>query len=340
VAVPRRSLTLLRKLASRNGGIVDATVRDITAAWLQAWDELSPEWQQAIAAIIDRYATTGVWPAPWQVARIEAIARATARTERSLGALLTQASTATAEAAGRVSSATITAEPVIIASQSSAVSVGEVAVPALVVASALAARQNRIAALHRPIADTVLAAIRWEFTHPPTAPSGRRPAAGMQDRVRAGFGSGLTRATTIARTETIDTYRTAAQIVHTANPRVVTGWAWLCQCDLSSCPACWALHGTTHPLDEDGPASHGGCRCQRLPLVGDNSLPSAEARFRRLTRRQQLAVLGPARLEMLRSGQITWTDLAVRRSNSGWRDSYVPRTVADLRRIAGIRGKP
>jgi hypothetical protein len=39
---------------------------------------------------------------------------------------------------------------------------------------------------------------------------------------------------------------------------------------------------------------------------------------------------------MLRSGQITWADLAVRRANSGWRDAYIPRSVADLQRIAAL----
>lgn len=337
MAVTRRTLGLLRRLAHRNGEVVDRTVQTITTAWLQAWDELAPAWQQAIAAILDRYAATGVWPPPWQVTRIEAIARATAQTDRSLTALLTQASATTSEAALQVSAATVAAEPVVIASQSAAVSVGEVAVPALAVAAALTARQTRIASLHRPIAPAVLAAITWEFTHPPTAATGRRPAAGMPDRVRAGFDAGLTRATTIARTETVDTYRTAAQIVHAANPRTVTGWAWLCQCDRKSCTACWVMHGSRHQLDEAGPAGHPSCRCQRLPLVGDNDLPSAEARFRRLTRRDQLAILGPARLEMLRAGDIGWSDLAVLRPSSNWRDSYTPRPVADLRRIAGRR---
>ncbi len=339
MAVPRRSLTLLRRLARHNGGLIDATVRDITASWLQAWNDLDPAWQAGIAAILDQYASTGVWPPPWQVTRIEAVARATVRTERSLAGLLAVASAMTTDAAGRISAATLAAEPTVIAAQSAAVTAVELAetVPTSTVASALAARRNRIGALHRPIAADVVAAIGRVFTHPPTTTGRAGLDAGMLTRIRAGFDGGLTRTVTIARTEPVDAYRTTAQIVHAANPRLVTGWAWLCQLDLRACVSCWAMHGTRHPLDEPGPAGHPSDRCQRLPLVGANTLPSAETRFRRLSRRDQLTVLGPARLELFRSGQIGWADLAVRRAAPGWRDSYVPRPVADLQRLAGIR---
>lgn len=56
--------------------------------------------------------------------------------------------------------------------------------------------------------------------------------------------------------------------------------------------------------------------------------------FSRLSRADQLAVMGPARLELLDSGRIDWADLAMRRSNPNWRPSYTPRPVSVLARMA------
>jgi hypothetical protein len=325
-------VNLLRRLARHNGRIIDATVRDITTGWLQAWDDLGPAWQQAVTVILDQYTATGTWPAPWQVARIEAIARATQRTEQSLTRLLTDAAALVSESAGQISAATLAAEPSLITSQTPTTSAADVSVPAARAGSALDARRARVGSLLRPIGASVTAAITWELTHPPNA--GRRPAAGMLARIRAGFNAGLTRAVTVVRTETVDTYRTAAGLVHAANPSVVTGWAWICSCDRRSCLACWSMHGTTHPLDDAGPAGHPSCRCMRLPLAEGTSPSTAEAKFRRLSRRDQLKILGRTRHELWRSGAIAWDRLAVRRSTAGWRDSYVPRPVADLQRLA------
>jgi hypothetical protein len=335
VAVPRRTLTLLRKLANQVGKTTDDTVRELARSWVQAWDELSPAWQDAIAALVDQHQRTGVWPVPWQAARIEAVAVAQQRTEQALASLTANAATATRAAAAEASKGTLAAEPAIIGSQR----------PGLDAAGAsrssadreLTRRQARITELHRPIPDRTAQAIRQVFRGLPHAASSTPLTQHLYARVRAGFDSGLTRAATITRTETVDTYRTAAALVHTANARVLVGWAWTCTCDRKSCPACWVMHGRQFPLDTPGPEGHGGCRCTRLPLAAGVSLPTAEARFRRLTRRDQIAILGPGRFELWRLGRVAWDDLAARRSNQGWRDSIVPRPVADLNRMAGIR---
>jgi SPP1 gp7 family putative phage head morphogenesis protein len=336
VAVNRRTLTLLRKLATQVGGVADDTVRELTAAWIQAWDELSPAWQQAIAAIVDQYTATGVWPAPWQIARIEAVARATERTRQSLTLLLTEAAVTTGAATAAVSAATVTAEPLIIASQlPAALQVAAAVGLAGAAAAGLTARRQRISALHRPVITEAVDVVRRAIARPPTSLGDpAQLARDVYNRVRAGFDGGLTRAVTIARTEPIDTYRTAAGIVHTANRNVVTGWCWICACDRRSCPACWAMHGTRWPLDEPGPLGHPGCRCTRLPVVGDAAVVDGETRFRRLPRRDQLAVLGAARLGLFRAGRIAWTDLAVLRTTNGWRPSYTARPVRDLQLLA------
>jgi hypothetical protein len=59
-------------------------------------------------------------------------------------------------------------------------------------------------------------------------------------------------------------------------------------------------------------------------------IPDAETTFRALPRDQQLAIMGPTRLAMLDDGVIAWADLARRRSNPGWRDSWTATPVRDL----------
>jgi hypothetical protein len=45
--------------------------------------------------------------------------------------------------------------------------------------------------------------------------------------------------------------------------------------------------------------------------------------------------MGPTRLRLLRSGKVSWDDLAVKVPNPGWRPSYQPRTLTDLRSSGG-----
>lgn len=337
MAVPRRTQTLLRKLAHQVGAEADDTVRELARSWLEAWDRLSPAWRDAVAAILDDYQRTGIWPAPWQSARIEAVARAQQQSEQQLGVLLAEAAGVTRAAAARVSESTVVAEPAVIGSQ---LPDGHrpVAVPLVVITAALTARQQRITALHRPIAGQAADVLRRLFTRPPASLDDTEQTARLlYNQARAGFDNALTRAATIARTEPIDTYRTASALIHQANPALVTGWCWQSALDRRTCLTCWALHGRRFSLDTAGPDGHPGCRCQRLPVVGDNTLPTAEARFRRLTRRDQIAILGPARWSLWHSGRIGWADLAVQRSNPGWRSSWTPRPARSLELLAARR---
>lgn len=335
--VPPRTLTVLRRLARTVGSTADDTVRAITASWLASWQDLTPAWQAAITAIADDYTRTGAWPAAWQVARIEAVARATDRTRRSLDVLLAGAEASNAAAVSAAGRAGWLAEPQLIASQVPRLTLAEIAMPPI--AAADEQRRRRINGLHRGI-HTDTAALLPRALQPIPNPDRAAITNILFDRIRTAFDAPLTRAVTVARTEPVDAARTAAQLVDLANPALVSAWAWICQCDRRSCIACWAMHGRQFPITQDGPEGHGGCRCQRLPLAGDTTLPTAERRFRRLSRRDQQQILGPGRYTLLQSGAVGWADLAVRRSNPGWRDSHVPRPVADLKRLAARQGTP
>lgn len=119
-----------------------------------------------------------------------------------------------------------------------------------------------------------------------------------------------------------------------------------------NCPACWSMHGTVHPVTEPGPLDHQQGRCARCPKVkpwsqmgiaGDEPadlIPDARKVFVGLPEVDQVAIMGSARLNLLRSGHISWEDLPQRRVTAGWRDSYAPRRVRDLQDLARQRGAP
>lgn len=82
--------------------------------------------------------------------------------------------------------------------------------------------------------------------------------------IRDALGTSLTRALTIARTETLRAQRIAAVENYRANDNVVKGWKWSASLDGRTCPSCFAMHGTIHPLSEDM-ESHPNCRCSCSP---------------------------------------------------------------------------
>jgi hypothetical protein len=82
-----------------------------------------------------------------------------------------------------------------------------------------------------------------------------------------GFNGGLSRALTIARTETISAHREAAAVSHQENADTLAGWRWLCALSDRSCPACLAKNGELHPVSEPGPQGHANCRCSRVPVT-------------------------------------------------------------------------
>jgi hypothetical protein len=168
----------------------------------------------------------------------------------------------------------------------------------------------------------------------------------MLRNVEGAFNGGLNRALNVARTELLDAYREASAHVHTANEDVLDGWTWIATLDRRTCPSCWGMHGTHHPLSQPGPWDHQSGRCARIPklkswidlgidLPEDEDLtPNAERRFADLSDDDQRAIMGPGRLALLKAGKVTLADLPVRRDTPAWRPSYVPRNLAQLDRVA------
>lgn len=151
-------------------------------------------------------------------------------------------------------------------------------------------------------------------------------AAGKSPRViargvRDALGGNLTRALTIARTETLRAYREASREVYLENASVVEAQQWICALDRRSCAACIALHGKIIPLDEPLPA-HPNCRCTVAPLVTGGPRVSPGTRwFRDQPADIQREILGPAKYDAYRSRQITLPDLVHTRTSPVWGDS-------------------
>jgi len=157
-------------------------------------------------------------------------------------------------------------------------------------------------------------------------------------RVRQAFGGDLVRALRVARTEALRAYREGTLQSYAANEETVRAWMWICACTPRSCSACWAMHGTIHPLTErlEG---HPNCRCTPAPVVNDvpnmleQWLPDDGAKqFARLTWEEQRKVLGPGVYELYRDGKIDLADVVTRKFDRDWGSVRVPRSLASLKR--------
>ncbi|MFF0822394.1 hypothetical protein ACFYUR_18690 [Micromonospora haikouensis] len=342
------------------GGYADDAVRDLAAQWVQAWDRIAPTWREAVDVLVAWAVERGRWPNPVEIARVEQVQQALDTADTELDGLAAATTAAVIAAAGLAIAATVSAEPDVIASQMPAQyrQAMRDRVTARILPSALDVIRTRvtqqITAQTRPLSADASAAMRRELVRGVRLGANPRDTARrMVASVNGAFSGGANRAVTIARTETLDAYRVAARYAHEANADVLDGWVWLATVTgkgaARTCPSCWALHGTVHPLDSAGPLDHQQGRCARAPKAKPwralgidlnepaDSIPDRQTAFDALTDDQQRQVMGPARLALLRAGRIDWAALAVRRDNPAWRPSYTPRPLTDLNRIADQR---
>lgn len=120
-------------------------------------------------------------------------------------------------------------------------------------------------------------------------------------RIRDAFGTPIKRATLIARTEMLTAYRDASIKRYAENP-LLSEWVWVAALDGRTCPVCWAMHGSIHPLSEPF-GSHAQCRCAPMPVVPGASLPTTGPDlFSGLATTSQARILGPSRLALYKQG--------------------------------------
>jgi SPP1 gp7 family putative phage head morphogenesis protein len=147
--------------------------------------------------------------------------------------------------------------------------------------------------------------------------------------MRDALGGNLTRALTIARTETLRAYREASRAEYLANQDVVDGWIWVSAASERTCASCWAQHGSEHPLDEVM-ATHPRCRCSMVPKTKtweqlgfgrtpeSVKIPQGSSLFAKLPVEQQQKILGPSKFTAYRGKKIALSDLVARRQSPVW----------------------
>lgn len=140
-------------------------------------------------------------------------------------------------------------------------------------------------------------------------------------RINRALGRQFGDSSTLVRTEMLRTYRESTRATYLANPRHVRGWIWCSALDARTCPVCWAMHGTKHPLSE-AMATHPVCRCSMMPDIIFRRLgpipdpvPGTTV-FRSLPESTQRVILGPLAHRAYTEGLIDLPDLV--------RDTYSP----------------
>jgi SPP1 gp7 family putative phage head morphogenesis protein len=200
---------------------------------------------------------------------------------------------------------------------------------------------------------------------------GAEAAQGIQDALVAGvatgqnprkinasikreFGKSLYNTLTVCRTEVMRSYRSATLENYRNNRHVVKGWIWHSACNSRTCPTCWGMHGTVHSLENEL-NDHPNGRCARLPLTKTwNELfpdldlegiketgvkiPSGDELFKKLSPREQLAILGKAKYQAYEQGLLTLNDLAGVKLSNDWGATVYERSLKSI--LPGFKPTP
>jgi SPP1 gp7 family putative phage head morphogenesis protein len=349
MAVNRTTLRLLDGMRVAMLAPVDATAAAVIRAWGAAWNELAQEWDEALQDLVAA-SKDGRWPSRRQVTRARRAQRAMATTRAALMDLaadlpvqVTQALPAmTADAVEWSNRITASQYPAQAGSAAEVITtfdrVDDAALDAIVKRTT-----QQVTALSVPLSPQAEQAMKSVLIRGIAVGDNPIEAAKlMLNRVEDAFNGGRNRALVIARTEMLSAHREAGWVQDKANAEVLQGWQWVAALDSRTCPSCLAKHGTMHPVDEPGPYDHQQGRCARLPVSKSwkdlgfdleepaSILPDSKAWFDRLPDEDQVAIMGKARLDLLRSGKVSWDDLTKKRTTPGWRDSWAPTSVKDL----------
>lgn len=351
--VTHETLRLVEQMRRAVGSILDSVTRTLVAAWVRAWDQAAIDVAAGIAEVLQ--AGDGTWPSRRTIERTARMMSALDVIADALAKLADLTRTQTVASATEAARVALDGQGELIASQLPYGSTQAFAaryrrqqpdtVDAIVRRTA-----EQINARYWPLADEATTAMKRELVRGVVVGDNPRTAAARMLRNLEGeFNGGLTRALNLARTETLDAHRQAAETGQQDHADVLDGWIWHAELNSSrgrTCPSCWAQHGTVHPLTEPGPIDHQQGRCSRTPKTkswaelgfdipepGD-VLPDARQVFDSLPEQERLAIMGRRRLDLLDSGAIAWADLPQLRTTRGWRDSYGIRPIKDLERLA------
>lgn len=350
MAVTARTLRLQRQLRRELAKITDTQARDLTRAWVRAWDELAPDLTDVLLEML---------VAGERVTRAQLL-RST-RLRAALVVIADRLETLAAEAGVRI---TADLAGVIDAAGGAQASVIDSQLPpnfgllddldywarvdARQIEAIVRRSTQQITARTRKLSAPAYDAVRRELLRGVASGSNPRVVA-RRIVARAGkaWDRSLSDAMRIARTEILDAHREAARLGQAQHADVLAGWRWLCDFGPRTCPACLAMHGSMHSLDEPGPEDHPCGRCARQVVTKpwselgfdgveepESLFPDARAWYDGLSEADQIAIMGRERQALLAGGHVRWDDLATKRSNDGWRDSWQVTPVKRLRALS------
>lgn len=337
MAVTGLTMRLVDDLRTQLDLIVDQQTRDLVKAWAEAWDEIAPDLEQALVDITTTGSDTGLI-GRMQLMRSSQLFQSLEVIARNLGQLTHDAGIRVGADLPAIIRDAGAAQQAILASQLPADRIdlqGWDRVDPRQIAAIVHRTTQQITSLTRPLAPQAYAAVRSELLRGVAAGTNpKATAARMLQRAEGQFNGGLARALNIARTESLDAHRTAAQLAHSANADVLAGWVWLATLDGRTCRGCWGMAGSEHPLSEPGPQGHQQCRCSRMPETKSwadlgfdipeppSVLPDAGQRFDGLSPSEQRGILGVRGYDAWKSGRWPMDQWAQKRSNPGWRDAF------------------
>lgn len=337
MAITAKTLRLTKQLRADLLKITNEHDRALTKAWVDAWDIVSTDLENAVNELIAN-AQGGVLSRSTILRSrrlqyaLQAIAAKLEQLSSDAGRLITDDLPEVVRAAGE-------AQEAIIASQLPKGELDLVGWPRVdpkAINAIVQRTTERITSDLWPLSAEADAVVRREIVRGiATGSNPRTTAKAIMRGAEGGFNGGLSRALTVARTETLDAHRAAAAESHAANTDVLGGWIWLTDLSPRTCPACLGMSGTEHPLTEPGPLGHPNCRCARAPRTKtwaelgiegldepESALPDAGEWFAGQDDKTQRSILGGARYDAWKRGDYPMTAWAVRKPNPEWRASY------------------
>jgi SPP1 gp7 family putative phage head morphogenesis protein len=345
VAITQDTLRVVDQVRKDLTTMTDAQTLALTRAWVEAWQAITPDFETAFLELMAQAKDGKVSRSV--VAKNIRLRDALQTTRAMLDELASQTDTLLVNDVGTAVLDALDGHAALIGSQlppntaNASVSFTRMSPEAL--AAIVERTTQQIHSSTQPLPADVVRIMKRELIRGIAVGANPRvTAARMLKGTERRFNGGLTRALTIARTETLDAHRAATQASEKANKDILEDWEWHAALNARTCPSCWSKHGTRHPLDEPGPNDHQNGRCTRVSVTKTwkelgfdikepaSITPDAQTEFNNLTPDTQKNIMGAQRLELLQSGQIKWADLSTKTSTAGWRDSYTATPVKDL----------
>lgn len=333
--VTAQTLRLVKEMRRDADAVTDAAMRDLAVALVDAWDEVFFDLQEALSDLIGHADGGGVTRR--QIGRSQRLASALSVITDRLDKILGEAAGRAAGDLRRILRDALRMQEQVVQSQlpqdAASLDLAWRWIDPAALDAIVERTTQRIHAASSPLSRVVEDRMKRELVR--GLASGVNPrvtASRIVSRCRGEFLGGYARAERIARTETLDALRAATMAAERGNS-VAAEWMWMASLSARTCPACWGMHGSRHPLDEPGPADHQCGRCARVTVAKRwrdlgidldepaDATPDAGAVYAALTPEQQRAILGPARHDAYLAGDYPLSSWSQTRTNDGWRDS-------------------